>query len=127
VAQNGFYIRDLAPGLDDSPNWLVDIVAVQPSLPSPVQSRPAKSMHRRKSTRWVRGDYMLPEDFPDARIMRYCYEERIQLTGALSSIAGIARDFLTCLATARSDVPNHPLVFLGESLGALVIKMVCRC
>lgn len=71
---------------------------------------------------WLRD--FLPEDLPNARILTYGYDTK--LVGSLSNarISEYAKQFLESIEDARDSAPDRPIIFIGHSLGGLLIKEV---
>ncbi|KAL2066570.1 hypothetical protein VTL71DRAFT_2641 [Oculimacula yallundae] len=61
-------------------------------------------------------------EFKTARVLKYGYESRWMGTEAINqSLGNVAEHFLVCLANARKDHPERPLIFVAHSLGGLVV------
>lgn len=75
---------------------------------------------------WLRD--FLPEAIPTARIMTYGYDSKLLNNNSTASIREFSRNFLEALASARAgDEERHrPIIFIGHSLGGLVIKEVSK-
>lgn len=76
---------------------------------------------RHGSAMWLRD--FLPEHVPSARIMTYGYDSRLLLnTDSTASIREFSQNFLEALSTVRVGDTRQPIIFIGHSLGGLVIK-----
>ncbi|KAK4450537.1 protein SERAC1 [Podospora aff. communis PSN243] len=72
---------------------------------------------------WLRD--LLPEKFPNARIMTYKYESKIlRNKSKYASVSNTARALLEQLLQYRGTCPDRPIVFIVHSLGGLVAKQV---
>lgn len=71
---------------------------------------------------WLRD--FLPQDLPRARVMTFGYDAAVAFSNSVSGIEDHARDLLRCLVEKRKDsnIIKRPLIFVGHSLGGLVIK-----
>lgn len=74
---------------------------------------------------WLRD--FLPEATPRARIMTYGYDSRLLNNNSTASIHEFSRNFLEALTSARAGdgEKRRPIIFIGHSLGGLVVKEVC--
>lgn len=83
---------------------------------------------RKSGNMWLRD--FLPEDLQEnhhsARILTYGYDTR--LAGSMSGayIYDLSKQFLEAVEDARCREPHRPIIFIGHSLGGLVIKQVCN-
>ncbi|RYP12932.1 hypothetical protein DL765_007102 [Monosporascus sp. GIB2] len=74
-----------------------------------------------KKTIWLRD--LLPEMFPQARIMTFEYNASAIASASPHGIADNARALVQTLKNQREDnARGRPIVFIGHSLGGLVIK-----
>ena len=74
---------------------------------------------------WLR-DY-LPRDLQNrARILIYGYDSTVQGSRSISSIADYSEAFIQDLMGIRDDpvVQDRPIIFIGHSLGGLIVKHV---
>ncbi|TVY88975.1 Protein SERAC1 [Lachnellula willkommii] len=71
---------------------------------------------------WLRD--FLPDDLPRARVMVFGYDATPIFANSTAGIVEHARDLLRCLVETREgrDETKRPLIFIGHSLGGLVIK-----
>ena len=69
---------------------------------------------------------MLPEKLPGARIMTFGYNAGVVGATSVASIRDTARVLLTLLHYRREEdgTEDRPIVFVGHSLGGIVIKEV---
>ncbi|KAK4465805.1 hypothetical protein QBC42DRAFT_332991 [Cladorrhinum samala] len=68
---------------------------------------------------------LLKDDFPDARIISYGYDANIDNLGSNASQNGIfghCQNLAARLAHLRYSAPDRPIIWIGHSLGGLVIK-----
>jgi hypothetical protein len=77
------------------------------------------------TTNWFRD--FLPEDIPQARLLAYGYDSSLAATDAKYSIGDLAKTFLDSFLAFRDDTntSKRPIIFIGHSLGGLLIKEVC--
>lgn len=71
---------------------------------------------------WLRD--FLPEHVPTARIMTYGYDTRLPGSKSTASIREFSQNFLAALNIVRVADTRRPAIFIGHSLGGLVIKQV---
>ncbi|RDL38237.1 uncharacterized protein BP5553_02577 [Venustampulla echinocandica] len=71
---------------------------------------------------WLRD--LLPHDIPRARIMTFGYDATPAFENSVAGVEDHARDLLRCLRERRERVKeiNRPIIFIGHSLGGIVIK-----
>jgi pimeloyl-ACP methyl ester carboxylesterase len=73
---------------------------------------------------------LLPEDFPECRILAYGYDSHISrfFSGAANqaSIVDHARAFLHSLHDIRGKAADRPIIFIAHSLGGLLLKEALR-
>lgn len=77
---------------------------------------------RKSSKMWLRD--ILPDDLPSARILTYGYDTRLAGSHSNARILDYAKEFLDTVMDARCRDPHRPIIFVGHSLGGLVIKEV---
>ncbi|PMD25421.1 hypothetical protein NA56DRAFT_435063 [Hyaloscypha hepaticicola] len=69
---------------------------------------------------------LLPQDFPNARIWIFGYNSNVTSGGSGANISDHANSLLNVLQRMREESPEDPsripIIFLGHSLGGLVIK-----
>ncbi|KAF8535303.1 P-loop containing nucleoside triphosphate hydrolase protein [Trichophaea hybrida] len=85
-----------------------------------------KSPHQ-SYTMWLRD--FVPIDFPDIRVLSWGYESGLESSVSTMAIADFARQLLITVGTARETSSSdnemltaRPIIFVGHSLGGLVIK-----
>ena len=73
---------------------------------------------------WLRD--FLPRDLPQARILLYGYDSHIVNSQSRSILADFSSNFITKFNALRSmsRCQNRPIIFVGHSLGCLMIKEV---
>lgn len=71
---------------------------------------------------WLRD--FIPSDIANARILTYGYDTHLAGSNSNAHINDYARQFLETIADARCEEPHRPIIFIGHSLGGLVIKEV---
>lgn len=73
---------------------------------------------------WLRD--FLPRDIPQARILLYGYDSRIVNSQSRSILADFSSNFIVKFNAmrAQSHSENRPVIFIGHSLGCLMIKEV---
>ncbi|KAI5457784.1 hypothetical protein BGZ63DRAFT_427817 [Mariannaea sp. PMI_226] len=74
------------------------------------------------SVNWLKDGNMLPASVPHARIMTYNYGTRRQWNAPKTRIQLCGEDLARDLHRFRHAVRDRPLVFIGHSLGGLVIQ-----
>lgn len=77
---------------------------------------------RKTGKMWLRD--ILPTDLPHARIMTYGYDTKLTGSKCNARISDYAREFLATIIDARREDPHRPIIFIGHSLGGLLIKEV---
>lgn len=71
---------------------------------------------------WLRD--ALPKDIPTARIMTYGYNSIIANSTSMQNLEDLATSFRdSLLPLVRSDT-LRPIIFIGHSLGGLIVKQV---
>lgn len=71
---------------------------------------------------WLRD--FIPMDIPHARILTYGYNTQLAESQCNARISEYASQFLETLKDARHGEPHRPIIFIGHSLGGLIIKEV---
>ena len=71
---------------------------------------------------WLRD--ALPLDVPGARILIYGYDTRLIRSSSFQNLTDLGRAFQIDLRGIRELNQERPMVFIGHSLGGLVIKEV---
>nr|KMM72211.1 hypothetical protein CPAG_08509 [Coccidioides posadasii RMSCC 3488] len=70
---------------------------------------------------WLR-DY-LPDHIPDIRVLLYGYDSTLQGSDSKDSIEDLGTRFLETVKAFRADMTDRrPIIFIGHSLGGLLIK-----
>ncbi|KAH7123364.1 hypothetical protein B0J13DRAFT_531482 [Dactylonectria estremocensis] len=73
---------------------------------------------------------LLPEILPNARVLTYGYDTKIQHVThrpvSTATIYDIAWDFLVALQAECQDDPSRPILFIAHSLGGIVVKEMLR-
>ncbi|KAF8242573.1 hypothetical protein K440DRAFT_481581, partial [Wilcoxina mikolae CBS 423.85] len=69
----------------------------------------------------------LPKDLKNIRIMTYGYDSRLAGAKTNSRLIDYRRNFLQQLENARSSAENRPIIFVGHSLGGILILQVSVC
>ncbi|KAF3926119.1 Ankyrin-1 [Orbilia brochopaga] len=98
----------------------VDIVAVPGLGAPPLESW--KSADPKNEFNWLTDRDGLAKEFPRARILLYMYQSA--WTGSLKVrqfMSNLAMTLLYGLHDKRKDAPRRPIVFIGHSMGGLVI------
>ncbi|CEJ87104.1 hypothetical protein VHEMI04303 [[Torrubiella] hemipterigena] len=110
----------LTPLSDPGEDASVDIIAVSGLGGHAFGSWKSRAKH----DMWLRD--FLPEAVPTSRIFIYGYDTK--LPGSLSdaSILELSRRLLESVKSTRASAKNRPIIFIGHSLGNLVIKQVSR-
>ncbi|KAK0729543.1 Alpha/Beta hydrolase protein [Lasiosphaeris hirsuta] len=77
-------------------------------------------------TTWL--NELLPYQLPNARVMTFGYSANVLGNTSITGIRENARILLNCLRDKREDdgEKKHPIVFLGHSLGGIIIKQALR-
>lgn len=75
---------------------------------------------------WLRD--FIPEDLQEnllnARVLTYGYDTKLAGSKSNAYINDFAKQFLEAVTDARHKDPRRPIIFIGHSLGGLVIKQV---
>lgn len=79
---------------------------------------------QRPPVHWLKDPEMLPAIVPNARIMVYSYESRWHANAPKTRLHLCGKDLIDTLHSFRNDVPDRPILFIGHSLGGLVIQYV---
>ncbi|KAG7009638.1 hypothetical protein G7Y79_00002g007530 [Physcia stellaris] len=69
---------------------------------------------------WLRDS--LAFDLPGIRILVYGFDSHLGKSDSFQSISSIADQFQDSLRAIRSKDPRRPIIFIGHSLGGLIIK-----
>ncbi|VUC21523.1 unnamed protein product, partial [Clonostachys rosea] len=69
---------------------------------------------------WLRDD--LPKILPDARIFLYRYNATAVYGSDQGTFSDKADELLEAIRAERDDIQNRPIIFLGHSMGGLLIK-----
>jgi len=78
--------------------------------------------HRETNALWLQD--FLPQDVQNIRVMSFGYNASAAFGNTTATIIDHAKDLLTCLVDKREeeDETNRPIIFVGHSLGGIVIK-----
>ncbi|RYP10933.1 hypothetical protein DL764_000369 [Monosporascus ibericus] len=109
----------LYPGPDDLTKVKIDIVAVH-GLGSNVDWTWIWK-DRTKHVHWLRDPDMLPAALPNARIMVYSYESRWHTKAPKTRLELCGEELMEDLHNFRTKTRDRPVVFIGHSLGGLVV------
>lgn len=110
----------------DSPECCIDIVAVH-GLGGHFENtwtwNPADSPGE-KPCNWLKD--LLPSEFPNARILSFGYNSAVALSKSIADISMFGEMLLTRTLMERMKPwqRNRPIIFVGHSLGGIVIKKV---
>ncbi|EXK24731.1 hypothetical protein FOMG_18558 [Fusarium oxysporum f. sp. melonis 26406] len=73
---------------------------------------------------WLRD--ALPSDIPNARILTYGYDTKLSNSGAFQNLTDLGRALQIDLEGIRDPNQRRSILFIGHSLGGLVIKETVR-
>ncbi|KAF7136892.1 hypothetical protein CNMCM5793_006507 [Aspergillus hiratsukae] len=74
---------------------------------------------------WLRDT--LPLDFPNARILIYGYDTQLVGSSSFQNLTDLGRGLLLDIKGIREPSQSRPILFIGHSLGGLVIKeAICK-
>ncbi|RYP17801.1 hypothetical protein DL767_009943 [Monosporascus sp. MG133] len=119
VSLNRQPLQVLYPGPDDVSKVKLDIVAVH-GLGSNVDWTWVWK-DRTKHVHWLRDPDMLPAALPNARIMVYSYESRWHTEAPKTRLELCGEELMEDLHNFRTKTRDRPVVFIGHSLGGLVV------
>lgn len=71
---------------------------------------------------WLRDK--LPEVAPNARVFLYVYNSNVVFGASKERLVHQADDLLETLHLKRTEHPRRPIIFVGHSLGGILIKQV---
>ncbi|KAH7008807.1 hypothetical protein EDB80DRAFT_576244 [Ilyonectria destructans] len=110
----------ITPLYDNRKGADVDVVAV-PGLASHALGS-WMSPTRDEDEVWLRD--FLPPDIPNIRVLAYGYDTRLVNSESTECIQQLGTRFLELITTFRDDdgTNRRPIIFLGHSLGGLIIK-----
>ncbi|KAL6695503.1 hypothetical protein J3F84DRAFT_374542 [Trichoderma pleuroticola] len=117
-------IEVLYNGRADKDSIDVDIIAVH-GLGSNVDwSWTWRDTSTGSTVHWLRDTYMLPSIVPNARIMAYNYDSKWNWDAPKTRLELCGEDLIICLHSfrQREGVQDRPILFIGHSLGGLVIE-----
>ncbi|RYP56402.1 hypothetical protein DL770_010832 [Monosporascus sp. CRB-9-2] len=119
VSLNRQPLQVLYPGPDDLKKVKIDIVAVH-GLGSNVDWTWIWK-DRTKHVHWLKDPDMLPAALPNARIMVYSYESRWHTKAPKTRLELCGEELMEDLHNFRTKTRDRPVVFIGHSLGGLVV------
>ena len=71
---------------------------------------------------WLKDN--LPEVAPNARVFLYVYNSKPVFSASKERLVHQADDLLETLHLKRTQAPRRPIIFVGHSLGGILIKQV---
>jgi hypothetical protein len=77
-----------------------------------------------RSVEWLKDPSMLPGKVKRARILRYNYHSRWDVNAPDTCLEECGRTLIRRIHNFRADKKDRPLIFIGHSLGGLVIEYV---
>jgi hypothetical protein len=83
-----------------------------------------RSKDRLKHVNWLRDPDMLPRIVPKARIMVYTYNPAWLSSASKTVLQQSGEDMMRRTHDFRNGKTNHPIIFIGHSLGGIVIEYV---
>lgn len=78
----------------------------------------------RPSVHWLKDLGMLPTIVPNARILAYNYESRWHADAPPTRLQLCCETLVQSLDNFRGQEPKRPILFIGHSLGGLIILYV---
>ncbi|MCJ1312483.1 hypothetical protein MMC25_006157 [Agyrium rufum] len=112
----------LHPQVDPEPDEAdVDIIAVH-GLGSDADWSWTWKQEGEASVEWLKDPRMLPGKVKKARILRYYYHSKWDIDAPDTCLEACGKSLISRLHTFRKDQKDRPLIFIGHSLGGLVIE-----
>ncbi|KAJ2895339.1 hypothetical protein MKZ38_006689 [Zalerion maritima] len=75
------------------------------------------------STTWLSDPFMIPNDFPDCRVLGFQYPRKSRGDGIKNAVEKAGVELLTCLDNHRTESQRDtPVIFIGYGVGALIIQ-----
>ncbi|KAJ4176049.1 hypothetical protein NW755_014636 [Fusarium falciforme] len=78
------------------------------------------------SVNWLKDPHMLPSVVPKSRIMVYNYDSRWHANAPKTRLQLCGEDLVRSMHAFRDGSRDRPVVFVGHSLGGLVIQHTYR-
>ncbi|RYP57002.1 hypothetical protein DL770_010783 [Monosporascus sp. CRB-9-2] len=119
ITEKSLKRKVLYPGPDDFNKVKIDIVAVHGPGSNVDWTWIWKD--RTKYVHWLRDPDMLPAALPNARIMVYSYESRWHTEAPEARLELCGGELMEDLHNFRTKTRDRPVIFIGHSLGGLVV------
>ncbi|KAI3326643.1 hypothetical protein HD806DRAFT_532278 [Xylariaceae sp. AK1471] len=112
----------LYPGPTDPDKVEVDIIAVHGLGSNVYWAWTWQDRHRlRPPVHWLKDLDMLPAIIPNARILVHSYESRWHAKAPKTRLELCGEELVMSLHRFRREAPDCPVLFVGHSLGGLVV------